>query len=583
LRQEGEDFARANPKLASHLGQMGDDPDVERLLEGFAYLTGRVQESMAYERLEFNHALISVLWPSFLRPIPSATLMQLDPKPERITSRQIVPAGTTILSRAIEGVHCPFRTVHECAIHPLELISCEADETGRSQLSLHFRTLNDLPLKDINLQDLRLTCLGEAPVRQILYLWLGRYLERCEIILNEDKKSRLDFKKHMTPIGLSNQESLLPHPRTAFEGARLLQEFFTFPDKFYGYDLTSLAKIFRDKDERHFTLKFSFERPLPKGIRIMPDALALHCVSAVNLFPHDGDPLLIHHEKRAYPVRPSGDRARYLEIFSVDAVRAASPSPDKRRVKRSRLYPSFESFLHESHKTADGQRQDMSDEAQIYYRLRPRPSRKMSGFDYEISFVRYDDPKTAPGKPGEEAISLELSCFNRNLCHELAVGDVIYAGAGAPDFVSYRNVVRPSRAIHPPLDGTLSWNLLTSLALNYRTLLSRDAIAALLTIYDYESAATPQQEQLSAQRISAIRSFETKPVTRIHKGLAMRGQKSHMRLRESAFHTEGEMYLFATILAEFFNLCSTVNSFHDLEVLGEENGEIYQWPAKIKL
>jgi len=582
LRQGGNAFAHANPKLASHLGQMGDDPDVERLLEGFAYLTGRVQESMAHERLEFNHALISVLWPSFLRPIPSATMMQLTPKQGRSQNRQIVPAGTTILSRAIEGVHCPFRTVSDCAIDPLELESCELDEAIRTKLCLHFRTLDDLPLGKIGLQDLRLTCLGEAPVRQMLYLWLGRYLEKAVICFDEAGEIRLDIKKQMAAIGLGEQESLLPHPRTAFEGTRLLQEFFTFPDKFYGYDLKSLGQIFHAINERKFRLEFFFERPLPKGVRMMPDSMALHCVGAVNLFPHDGDPLLIYHEKRAYPVRPSGENARFLEIFSVDRVRATAPSADKRRLSRTRTYPSFESFLHESHKSADGQEQQAHEEAQIYYRLRPKPSRKMSGFDYEISFVRHDNVKRPGSIPGEEAISLELSCFNRNLCHELAIGDIVYAGVGAPDFVSYRNVVRPSRAVHPPLDGTLSWNLLASLALNYRTLLNREAIAALLTIYDYESAITATQERLSAQRIAAICSFETKSVSRLCKGFHVRGQKSYMRLRESAFHTEGEMYLFATVLAEFFNLCSTVNSFHDLEVLGEESREIYQWLAKIE-
>jgi len=81
--------------------------------------------------------------------------------------------------------------------------------------------------------------------------------------------------------------------------------------------------------------------------------------------------------------------------------------------------------------------------------------------------------------------------------------------------------------------------------------------------------------------MSGIRHFETQPVNRVYQGLGVRGLKSQMRLQESAFHSEGEMYLFATLIAEFFNLCATVNSFHELEVLGEEHGEIYQWPAKI--
>jgi len=584
LRRAGGVFAHANPKLASHLGVSGDDPDVERVLEGLAYLTGRVNENMAHESVEFNHSLIAVLWPNFLRPHPSATLMSLTPKPGRVSGRQIVPAGTIIESRLIEGVRLPFRTRSDCILYPLELVMSEVSSTDRLALRLHFSSLKDRPLGAIDLCDLRLTFCGEMPVRQMLYLWCGRYLRQAVITLEDGQRTVLELKKQMVPIGLAPHESLLPHPRTAFEGTRLLQEFFTFPDKFYGYDLLGLDEIFSGSGAQKFDLTLTFERALPHNLRIMPDSVALYCVSAVNLFAHDADPLLIRHEKKSYPLRPSGERAELVEIFSVDAVRGIKPSRDGKRHGRHFVYPAFESFLHErDHDPAlDGTLMGKGRMPQIYYRLRPFLSRKTSGFDYEISFVEHHhDDEWRRGIPDEAAISIELSCFHRSLCHELAIGDISTPQVGAPDFVTYRNIVRPSVCVHPPLDGALSWILLANLALNYTTLLSREALAALLTIYDYGRFASPQHQRLSAQRIAGIESFETQPVNRFYKGLAVRGMKSVMRLRERAFHTEGEMYLFSCLLAEFFNLCSTVNSFHELEVLGAENGEIYQWPAKI--
>jgi len=583
LRQAGAVFARAHPKLAPHLGGGGDDPDVERLLEGFAYLSGRVQENMAHESVEFNHAMISVLWPNFLRPLPSATLMCLKPKAGMIQGCKIVPAGTVVSSRLIDGINCPFRTTSDCTIYPLELRNSELETGERLQMRLHFSTLDAVALGQLGLRDLRLHFVGEMPERQMLYLWFGRYLKAAVILFDDGRKTHLDLKKQLAPIGFARQESLLPHPAAVFEGTRLLQEFFTFPDKFYGYDLKQLERIFAAEEVQNFTLELTFERALPASVRVRPDSVALHCVSAVNLFTHDGDPLLIRHEKTAYPVRPSGQHAPLLEIFSVDGVRAVSPSRDSRRRALVRSYPSFESFLHEGGddhgNNATGQQHK---EAQIYYYLRPHRSRRTSGFDYEISFIqrRRADELTRV-IPDEEAVSLELSCFNRSLCHELAIGDIGYPRSDAPDFVTYRNIVRPSMSVHPPLDGTLNWNLLANLALNYTTLLDRDAMAAILAIYDYESFASAEHERMSAQRIDGICALDTQPVFHTYQGLAVRGLKSVLRLRESAFHTEGEMYLFALILSEFFTLCSTVNSFHELEVWGEENGEIYQWPVKI--
>ena len=46
LRQLGRRFAERSPALAPFLGQAGRDPDVERLLEGFAFLTGRLRQKL---------------------------------------------------------------------------------------------------------------------------------------------------------------------------------------------------------------------------------------------------------------------------------------------------------------------------------------------------------------------------------------------------------------------------------------------------------------------------------------------------------------------------------------------------------
>lgn len=46
LRDLGEAFGRANPAIAGLLSRQETDPDVERLLEGFAFLTGRLRERL---------------------------------------------------------------------------------------------------------------------------------------------------------------------------------------------------------------------------------------------------------------------------------------------------------------------------------------------------------------------------------------------------------------------------------------------------------------------------------------------------------------------------------------------------------
>ncbi len=79
LKRQGREFAEGNPGLSRFLSERSTDPDVERLLEGFAFLTGRMREKVEDEFPELTHSLISMLWPNYLRPVPSMTVVQFTP------------------------------------------------------------------------------------------------------------------------------------------------------------------------------------------------------------------------------------------------------------------------------------------------------------------------------------------------------------------------------------------------------------------------------------------------------------------------------------------------------------------------
>ena len=79
LRQLGKRFAERSPALAPFLGQAGRDPDVERLLEGFAFLTGRLRQKLDDELPELTHSLMHLLWPNYMRPLPAFSMLQFDP------------------------------------------------------------------------------------------------------------------------------------------------------------------------------------------------------------------------------------------------------------------------------------------------------------------------------------------------------------------------------------------------------------------------------------------------------------------------------------------------------------------------
>src|SRR6516162_1443926 len=81
IRQLAQDFARQYPAAAGRLlleANRSTDPHVERLIESFALLTGRIQLKIDDEFPELTSAMLGILYPHYLAPIPSMAVVQFD-------------------------------------------------------------------------------------------------------------------------------------------------------------------------------------------------------------------------------------------------------------------------------------------------------------------------------------------------------------------------------------------------------------------------------------------------------------------------------------------------------------------------
>ena len=103
LRQMGAEFAEKYPKIASRLQLEPDrceDPHVERLIEGFAFLAGRVHLKIDDEFPEVTESLLSILFPHYTHPIPAMSVVEfhLDPEQGKLTTGLNVPRGSLLYS-----------------------------------------------------------------------------------------------------------------------------------------------------------------------------------------------------------------------------------------------------------------------------------------------------------------------------------------------------------------------------------------------------------------------------------------------------------------------------------------------------
>ena len=565
LKQQGREFAEANPGLSRFLSERSTDPDVERLLEGFAFLTGRMREKVEDEFPELTHSLISMLWPNYLRPVPSMTIMQFTPKPGVLSGRQTVEVGTTLAARPIEGTACRFRTCHEVSLYPLIHAGVQAQHSREASiLELALDVDSDQPLDALNIDHLRLHLGGGGYTARSLYLWLGHYLARLELEIDGDV---VPLPRDMlVPVGFEREHALLPYPRNAHQGYRILQEYLCFPQAFHFVDLTGLQRWLPARHASRLVLRFVFSRTLPTDAKVRDEHLALYCTPAINLFSHDADPIDLNGERSEYRICPSSRLPTHYEVFSVDVVQGWLESDSGKLRGESRQFVPFESFQHQIER-------DRGHEAR-YYRVRVRDSLRGDGFDHDIAFLR-DDEQLCVGL--RETVSLRLTCSNRTLPERLAVGDINASTDTSPVYADYRNIIRPTPTLRPALDGSLLWMLISNLSLNYLSLLERDALCTVLSAYDFPALVDRQAERISRQRLAGVVSIETRAIDRLDRGLPVRGLRSVMTLDQEAFGDEGSLYLFGSVLARFFSLYASINSFHELRVVNRHNQECYAW------
>jgi len=126
LRTAGKHFAKAYPKIARRL-ELSDsesaDPHVERLLESFAFLTGRIGQEIDDQYPQTATALLNILYPHLVNPVPSMAIAHFnaDPSKGNLTKGFSVPKGTVLHAKSAEGISCDFTTVYPLTLWPIHV------------------------------------------------------------------------------------------------------------------------------------------------------------------------------------------------------------------------------------------------------------------------------------------------------------------------------------------------------------------------------------------------------------------------------------------------------------------------------
>jgi type VI secretion system protein ImpG len=577
LRQLGKRFAERSPALAPFLGQSGRDPDVERLLEGFAFLTGRLRQKLDDELPELTHSLMHLLWPNYMRPLPAFSMLQFDPL-KRPGPALPVPRNTPVESKPIQGVTCRFRTAFATEVLPLALNGLDYSVKGDGALlSLRLGMTADGHLGELNLKQLRLHLAGERYISQLLYLSLLRHLGGIQLVLldgaGKPLKDAYDQpiaalqlpSTQVQPVGFAEDQALIPYPLNTFRGYRYLQEYFAFQDKFLFVDLNGLDALKRLpedllKQARGLELRFDIRKAGVQRIRPTLDNVRLYCTPVVNLFAHDAIPIRLDGKQDQYLLLPAEFDSQHCGVFSVDRVTGWKPGG-----KGYEEYVPFESFEHDPSFDVPL--------ARPHYSVRQQPSLLGDGLETYLSFgLRNLDQ--------HETLSIELTCTNQNLPRQLGLGDICMPCEDTPEFLSFRNISAVTPSYAPPLHRDFLWKLISNMSLNYLSLANVEALKVILETYDLPRYYDQHAEKVSKRLLDGLKSIRHEHVDRLHRGLPVRGVRTELTMNPEGYVGEGDLFLFASVLNEFFALYASLNSYHELRVQSTQ-GEVYKWTPRM--
>lgn len=551
LDRAGQEYAKLHPQRAQALGVQdvrSRDPHVERLVQSFAWLTGRVHRRLDDDFPQLTHSLIDLIWPHYLRPVPSLAMLQLRPirgmnKPERVA------AGLKVKSRQTSiQVRCPFRTLYPVDLYPLTLDDAQviADEAGQRQLRLRLRLLEGARPEEITLDRLRLYLMGEPSVTFCVYRLLLESVRSIRLRFGRDRTrvfDRHDARRRLRAVGFAEDEAILPYPSISFPGYRLLAEYFVFPEKFLFVDLLDLGGLALERHEETFELFFDFDERLPDTFRPTTENFQLYVTPILNVFTRDGEPIKVEHLHKDEEVVASYTYPHAYEVLSVDRVVARRSGDNEARQR----HPFF-SFEHDRDDgEADG----------VYYHVRQgfTPSGR---WQTRLALI---SPAQRAELPAAETLTLELTCLNGRLCGELGIGDVTETDGEKPlGFAVFRNVTRPTAPVYPRLGTGMEWSFVSHMALNVLSLGDAAALRRILALYDMEA------RQENRRRIDGIVGAETRSLERLIGGAPVRGTELRLHVDESRFAEEGDLLLFSRVLSEFLAYYASANSFTRLVV-----------------
>jgi type VI secretion system protein ImpG len=566
LRGESTRFAREYPFVASELSlnrAAAKDPQVELLLQSFAFLTGQLRCELDRRATALPDQILDAVAPHLLLPLPSMAMAQLsiDPAGANFEHIQRSRSGAELsveLQPPNAGGLCRFQARSDLPLWPIT-----SAREGKRLRAPSWAPPSSLPPGDcvaISLKTLGKTTLGQLPVASLRVQCIGDYRHETFDFLHRHVvgvSTRVPGKNPRRSPGRGinfapwvGDQPMIPRPRPAHPGLALIQEYLAFPDRFLCFELSGL-------DFRGYGTEVELLLHLSEDAPDAPlEGFALNCIPIVNLFRRTLEPQPIVPGQEEY--RLVGDAAHHAtcEVHTVTELLVRDNSG-----VRTAVAPT------------DGDEPG----AVPYWLARRELSQYPSIPGTELFVTVVAGPRLGVGST-DAALHGKALCTNRRLAQTLSCGDRLIV-QGQPAAPSAVLVSQPSLYHVPEMGSDPTRHLTAQLTgegfpteggarglASLKELLTRHAFAG-------DTAAQAQIEALTAMRLE--RAAHRIKVGKRY-GLSA-GTSVSLTLDESRI-TDSSIAAFGEVLSAVLGHFAPINGSLQLTLLRADGSVFHAWP-----
>lgn len=602
VQEMGAEFAAAYPRIAARLGLEGlecADPYVERLLEGFAFLAARIQLKLDARHPDFTQHLLEMVYPHFLAPVPSCTVVEFAPdlKEGAQLAGLTIPRGAILRTPLGKGdrTACEFRTGHPVTLWPLTVVEAKylsgtgalavqgipVDGRARASIRLRLKAAPGVSIATLDLDSLTFFLKATAGLTQVLYEQvaadcLGFYARSVQPGAPVTARPATSVRQ----VGFEDDEALLPVTRRGFQGYRLLQEYFAFPERFHFFALDGLRDAVHQcaGDELEIHLALTRAQPVLENA-LDASHFRLFCAPAVNLFSRAADRIHVELFDTEHHLVADRNRPMDFEVFGVERLTAVGTDGES--------IGEIRPFYSADHHTDPGS-------PALYYTLQRRP-RQLSARQQQFgprsayvgneSFISVVDSAQRQLEGRIRQIDAQVLCTNRDLPVQLAVGQgrTSFLIEGGIPLEAVRCIAGPSAPRVSPAFGDTAWRLISHLSLNYLSLIEQGGPASAQMLRDMLALYRDPNDAAAARQVEGVVGVGYRPLVRrmpVHGPITYgRGLEISLTLDDAPFEGAGIVVL-ASVLERFFARYVSLNSFTQTRLDSAARGTIKTWPVR---